>query len=55
MIRMYRLTLADPEADPEGKKGTRIKPERKWQARPTDQQAKSRLEPAGLVDTEAEG
>lgn len=37
------------------KKGTRIKPERKWQARQTDQQAKSRLEPAGLVETEAEG
>lgn len=37
------------------KKGTRIKPERKWPARQTDQQAKSRLEHAGIVETEAEG
>lgn len=36
------------------KKGTRIKPERKWPARQTDQQAKSRLEHA-IVETEAEG
>lgn len=37
------------------KKGTRIKPERKWPVRQTDQQAKSTLEHAGIVETEAEG